>query len=259
MPKRVLAVVAHPDDIEFMMSGTLILLHDAGYEIHYMTVANGSCGSLHHDAAATATLRRQESIDAAAVIDAVYHESLCDDLEIFFERPLLARLAALVRTVAPEIVLTHPPQDYMEDHMNTCRLVLGAAFARTMPNYQVTPPQAPVGTAVAVYHALPYGLRDPLGRRAEPAFYVDISGVLVRKRQMLAMHRSQKEWLDVTQGIDAYLSHMETMSADVGKMSGRFAYAEGWTRHLMLGYGDEAFDPLHEALAEVTIWNETWA
>ena len=248
MSKRAFAVVAHPDDIEFMMAGTLILLRDAGYEIHYMTVANGSCGSLRHDAAAIAQIRRQESIDAATSIGAIYHDSLCDDMEIFYERSLLKQLASIVRAVAPEIVLTHPPQDYMEDHMNTCRLVLGAAFVRAMPNYAVTPPQPPVADRVAIYHALPYGLRDPLGRRVEPALYVNITGVLAVKRQMLAMHRSQKEWLDATQGIDAYLAHMEEMSAEVGRMSGRYAYAEGWTRHLALGYGDEGFDPLREGI-----------
>ena len=59
MTRRAFAIVAHPDDIEFMMAGTLILLRDAGYEIHYMTVADGSCGSMQHDAATTAAIRRE--------------------------------------------------------------------------------------------------------------------------------------------------------------------------------------------------------
>ena len=41
----VFAMACHPDDIEFMMGGTLILLKEAGYRIHVMNLANGSCGS----------------------------------------------------------------------------------------------------------------------------------------------------------------------------------------------------------------------
>jgi LmbE family N-acetylglucosaminyl deacetylase len=254
MVKRAFAVVAHPDDIEFMMAGTLLLLRDGGYEIHYMTVANGNCGSVVMDAATTARVRREEAMAACALAGAVYHEAICDDLEIFYERDSLRRMAAVMREVAPEIVLTHPLQDYMEDHMNTARLVLTAAFARGMPNYPVEPPRAPVEQPVTVYHALPYGLRDGLGRPARAAMYVDVGSVLGEKRAMLAEHRSQKEWLDASQGIDSYLQHMEEMSAAMGQISGRFAYAEGWTRHLPLGFCAEDADPLADALKDKILY-----
>src|SRR5436190_15603747 len=120
--RSAIAIAAHPDDIEFYMAGTLLLLKEAGYEIHYMTVASGSCGSLRHNAAATRALRRKESKRAASVLGAQYHPSLTDDLEIFYEPKNLRRLAAVIREVKPAIVLTHSPQDYMEDHTNTCRL-----------------------------------------------------------------------------------------------------------------------------------------
>lgn len=252
--KRAFAVVAHPDDIEFMMAGTLLLLRDAGYEIHYMTVANGNCGSVVMDAATTARTRRAEAMAACARAGAVYHEPICDDLEIFYERSSLRRMAAVMREVAPEILLTHPPQDYMEDHMNAGRLAVTAAFARGMPNYPVEPPRPPVEQPVTVYHALPYGLRDGVGRRVRAEMYVDVESVLAEKRAMLAEHRSQKEWLDASQGIDSYLHHMEEMSAAVGRLSGRFAYAEGWTRHLALGFCTEDADPLAEALKDKVLY-----
>ena len=250
MSKRVLAVVAHPDDIEFMMAGTLVRLQQVGYEIHYMTVASGSCGSIRYDAETIARIRRQESMDAANVIGAVYHESLVNDGEIFFEENALRRLSSVLREVAPVILLTHPPQDYMEDHMNTCRLALTAAFLRGMPNWRADPPRDSVEQQVTVYHALPYGLRDPLRRPVIPDLYVDIADVLDIKREMLAKHASQKEWLDATQGVRSYLDTMVEMSEEVGRMSGSFAYAEGWTRHLHLGYCAEDADPLLEALPD---------
>ena len=138
MPKRAFAIAAHPDDIEFMMSGTLILLGRAEYELHTMTVANGSCGTDRLDVEAIARIRRQESIDAAGLIGAVYHESLVDDIEIYYERETLRRLGAVVREVAPEIILTQSTEEYMEDHSNTTRLVLSAAFTRGMRNFWTT-------------------------------------------------------------------------------------------------------------------------
>jgi LmbE family N-acetylglucosaminyl deacetylase len=249
MPRTAIAVCAHPDDIEFMMAGTLLLLRDAGYAIHYMTVADGSCGSMVMDGATTARVRREEAMEAAALVGATYHESLCPDLEIVYDVTLLRRLAAVMREVAPEIILTHPPHDYMEDHMNTCRLVLTAAFARGMPNFATAPPRDPVDQAVTLYHAQPYGLLDPLGRPASCDFWVDVGSKIAEKRAMLACHRSQKEWLDASQGIDAYLTHMEQMGRAAGAQSGRFTHAEGWTRHLPLGYSAAHADPLRAALA----------
>src|SRR5438132_7936599 len=64
------AIAAHPDDIEFYMAGTLWLLKKAGYAIHYMTLASGSCGSIRTSAAATRALRRRESRRAARILGA---------------------------------------------------------------------------------------------------------------------------------------------------------------------------------------------
>jgi len=74
--------------------------------------------------------------------------------------------------------------------------------------------------------------------------------VLAFKRAALACHRSQKEWLDASQGLDSYLTAMEVMSREVGRMSGRFIYAEGWRRHLHLGFCGEHADPLSDALGD---------
>jgi N-acetylglucosamine malate deacetylase 1 len=248
MPPRALAVAAHPDDIEFVMAGTLIHLRDSGYEIHYLNIANGCCGSTEHDAAAAAAIRRQESIDACQSIGAVFHESLTNDLEIFYDRPTLYRLGAIVREVAPEIVLTHSPVDYMEDHTNACRLAVTAAFSRGMPNFPVDPPTPIVEAPVTVYHAQPHGNRTPLGEPVVPGMFVDVTGCLEQKAAMLACHRSQKRWLDESQGLDSYIQTMRELMREVGRMSGRFEYAEGWRRHLHLGFCAADADPLAAAI-----------
>lgn len=245
-----LAVVAHPDDIEFMMAGTLLLLKDAGADIHMWNLANGCLGSVSHSYRDITRIRWEEAQASAREAGARIYPPIADDLTILYQPDLFVRVAAVVREAKPDIILTQSPQDYMEDHMNTSRLVLTGAFARGMPNLATTPPVAPWGGDTVVYHALPHGLRDGLRRLVHPGQYVDITTVLARKRAMLAQHQSQKEWLDVSQGMDSYLLEMEKMSQQVGRMSGRFEYAEGWRRHLHLGYAAREIDPLRDVLGE---------
>lgn len=251
MADRVFAVAAHPDDIEFVMAGTMMLLQEAGYELHYMNIANGCCGSTETDAATTARIRREESVRAAEYLGATFHESLVNDLEIFYDRPTLARLTAVMRRVSPRIVLVHSPQDYMEDHMNACRLAVTAAFSLGMPNFPVDPPTPPVKQEVTIYHAQPHGNADGLRRPIHPDLFVDIERVLERKRNMLACHESQKKWLDHSQSMDSYLVAMEGLCHEVGGLSGQFKYAEGWRRHSHLGFCAADADPLHEALQKL--------
>lgn len=249
MPAAI-AIAAHPDDIEFLMSGTLMLLRKAGYQIHYWNLANGCCGSSKYDAETIARIRREEAAAAAKAIGATFHESICNDLEIFYDRPTLAKVASVIREVSPEIVLTHSPVDYMEDHTNACRLAVTAAFARGMPNYVTDPPRPAVAGTVTVYHAQPYGHRDPLGNVIEPSLVVDTTDLIELKKKMLAKHASQKEWLDESQGVNSYLDAMVELDAEVGRMSCIFKYAEGWRRHMHLGFCGKDDDPLRTALKE---------
>lgn len=249
MTGTVLAAAAHPDDIEMMMGGSLILLADAGWEAHIVTIANGCCGSAHLDPEEIIAIRTNEARTAAESIGATYHPPYVNDIEIFYENSLIRRLCALVREVRPDILLLQSPQDYMEDHMYASRLMVTAAFSRGIRNYASDPPLPPIDTEMCVYHALPWGLTDQLLNPIVPHFCVDISDVVSRKRDMLACHVSQKEWLDSSQGVDNYLTTMVEMSRRVGRMSGKFEYAEGWRRHLHLGFGPEDYDPLADALA----------
>ena len=242
------AIAAHPDDIEFFMSGTLMLLKEAEYEIHYMNIANGCCGTTEFDRDTIAKIRREESVNACAFAGAVFHESICDDLSIFYDKPTLAKVASVVRQAAPEIILTHSPADYMEDHMNACRLAVTAAFSRGMPNFQVDPPCDPVTNKVTIYHAQPFSHRDPLRQAVTPDLFVDVTDVVHRKVDMLSKHVSQKKWLDESQGHDSYLQTLRDLDAECGRMSGMFEYAEGWRKHLHLGFCDEPDDPLGVAL-----------
>ena len=252
-----IAIVAHPDDIEFYCAGTMLLLSEAGWEIHYMTVSSGNCGSQQLDSDSTRQIRREESQQAAQILGAFWHPSIADDLEILYSVDLLRKLAAVVREVSPRIVLTHSPQDYMVDHENTARLAATAAFARGMANFSTSPAASPIDSDVTVYHAMPHGLCDPLRQPIRPDGYVNTTSVHETKRQALAAHESQKSWLDVSQGMDSYLRTMDEMSLELGRQSGTFKHAEGWRRRLHLGFSATDSDPLADALSPFWTTNVT--
>lgn len=259
MPGKIaMAIGAHPDDIEFTMSGTLVLLQRAGYETHCLNLANGSCGSARHPAARLRAIRRREGQAAARILGAVFHESLVDDLDIYYERSTLRRLAAVIREVSPGILLAPSPQDYMEDHTNACRLAVTAAFVRGMRNFATTPRREPISGEVVVYHAMPHGLRDPLRRRVIPGAFVNTAATHQLKLEALAQHQSQQHWLDASQKLNQYLLTMEQFSRELGRMSCAFKHAEGWRRHLHYGFCAETADPLREALGADYLVNKPY-
>jgi LmbE family N-acetylglucosaminyl deacetylase len=245
MRKVAMAVAAHPDDIEFLMAGTLLRLRSSGYEIHYMNLSSGNCGSTVYDAAETSRVRLEEARRSASVLGAEFHAPISNDFEIVYDVTHLRKLASVIRQVSPNILLTHSPSDYMEDHMNTSRLVVTAAFVRGVRNFQ-TEHAASDNYNCVVYHALPHGLVDPLRRKVYPEFYIDTSEVHQTKYEALKAHASQQEWLEDSQKMNSYLLAMDSFSRQVGGMSGVYEHAEGWRRHSHLGFSEAGYDPLQE-------------
>jgi len=258
MNRTAIAIAAHPDDIEFHMAGTLLQLRRAGWEIHCFNLSSGSLGSTVMTKAKTRKVRRGEAREAARLMGAGWHPPISHDLEIAYTVANVRRVAAVIREVNPGVVLTHPPVDYMEDHTETCRLAVTAAFAKGFPNYRTTPPRVPAEGEVTLYHCMPHMLSDTYGRRVYPEAWVDVTGVMEEKTAALAAHQSQKQWLDETQGMDSYLKIMQGFCETMGKESGKFRWAEGWRRHLHAGYCREGADPLRDALGKAHRYNEAW-
>ena len=243
-----LAIAAHPDDIEFVMAGTLLQLRAAGWEIHCCNISNGNLGSTVMTMERTAAVRRKEAQAAARLLGAKWHPPFCEDMAIFYTEDNLRRLCAVVRAVKPSVVLTHALDDYMEDHMATARLAVSAAFARGIPNYRSRPARPPALEPCTIYHAMPHGLQTPMRVPAQPECFIDTTSVHPAKREALTCHASQQEWLDRTQGMNSHVETMETFSRELGKQSRRFQHAEGWSRHLHIGFGNAEDDPICDAL-----------
>ena len=242
MKRTAFALAGQPGDVELMMAGTLALLKDAGFEIHVMAVANGSCSLDRRPKARAARIRRDESIAACAELGASYHESLVDDFEITYGRHLMPRMCTIMRDVNPEILLLPSPEDVTEDSAGALRLALTASFVTGSGNVITSPKSPQVEGDVTLYHAPPRDLCDRLRRAVPVEFYVDVSSVMEIKRRMLACHESQ--------AASALVRRARITSRRLGKRSGRFAFAEAWRRHLHFGYSRTEVDPLAEALGK---------
>lgn len=247
----VLAAAAHPDDIEFLFNGTLLRLREMGCPIHMWNLLDGSCGTLTMPAVEIAAARAEEASLSAALAGATIHPPLFPDLGVFYDRPSLAAVGAVVRQIRPQIILTHSPRDYMEDHQNVCRLVTTAAFGRGMPNFQTEPETLPYSDPVRIYHAPPHGLADGLDEPFVPDLLVDVGSVIETKARMLECHRSQFSWLDDTQGMGSPVAEMRYFGKYLADLGKDLEYAEGWRRHSHLGFCPPDFDPLAETLGSL--------
>ncbi len=186
---------AHPDDIEFQCAGTLILLREAGCEVTIATMTPGDCGSAEHDAEAISAIRREEARASASLIGAQYVCLEFRDLAIFNDDESRRRVTEALRRVAPAIILTAPPSDYIADHEMTSLLVRDACFAASCPNYATRQwePAAPLAKIPHLYFVHPVEGRDRDGRSVPVDFCVDVTRVFDTKREMLACHASQRE------------------------------------------------------------------
>ncbi len=249
--KVAMAIACHPDDIEFRMAGTLLLLQKQGWEIHYMNVANGSLGSEKYDTETLIQMRREEAMNSAKSVGFYYHESICNDLEVFYNAELFGKLLPVIRDVKPKIILTHGPYDYMEDHVNAGRLAVTAAFCRGMGNAKTCRPSQKFDDFLTVYHSMPHAMIDPLRRPVIPGIFTDTTSVIETKKQMLAYHKSQQSWLDVSQATNSYIQTLVDGDRNIGKLSGKYEYSEGWIRHNPTGFCEESDNPLIDALTPV--------
>jgi len=232
---RVLAFGCHPDDVEFMVAGTLVLLAQHGYEIHIATMTGGEGG---HPTLSTQQIRQKrlkEAANSAKVIGAHYYYAGGHDLEVEYNTDYRKMTVRVMREVDPLIVFTTPPMDYLPDHEETSRLVRNAAYIASVPNYDCGIPTTPTERFPYLYYWNASNLTDIFGRPLPLSCAVDISSVIATKVKMLACHESQREWLAFHNDWDEYLNNMKWHSAEDGKRINT-QYAEGFIQHRSTGH-----------------------
>jgi LmbE family N-acetylglucosaminyl deacetylase len=225
---RILAIHAHPDDVEILAGGTLALLADAGHELTIATFTPGDCGSHEMGPEEIARVRRCEAEAAAARIGARYCCLEFCDLAIFEDDVSRRRVTEALRQARPEIVLAASPVDYLCDHEAASALVRDSCFCAPMPNYRTASPPIPV--IPHLYWMDPLGGRDREGTLVRPDFVVDVTAAFERKRAMLAEHTSQREWLRRHHGVDEYLLEMERWTRERGALAD-VTYGEGFRQY----------------------------
>ena len=223
---RVLAIGAHPDDLEILCAGTLAKYHERGDTVIMCHAARGDKGHYIISPEELARIRRQEAIASAQVIGAEAIEMKFDDLEIPDVADSLLRFVEMLRATRPNVVITHHPDDYHTDHKAVSKLTLDAIFAATVPHIPTTHEH--------LTQMPPIYFMDTLaGVNFQPSDYVDITPYLQTKIAMMREHQSQLTWLKEHDGFDV-LDAIETAAKYRGYQCG-VPYAEGFIRYRVWG------------------------
>jgi len=250
----ILALHAHPDDVETLGSGALAILAALGHTVRIATATAGELGSTEHDRGETAAIRRGEAARAAAMIGATYVCAELPDLGVFIGNRQRRRITEIVRAAGPDIVITASPADYHPDHEATSLLARDACFAASVPNYS-TGPARPLEAIPHLYFMDPIGGRDREGGRIKPDFGVDVAAVMDVRRRMLLSHESQHAWIARQHGVNDYLRSMEAWAERRGRDFG-VQYAEGYRQYRHHPYPRTPL--LQELLGEAALELKDW-
>ena len=214
---RVLAVGAHPDDLEILCAGTLAKYAKQGHHVTMAVATNGEVGSMTLPNAEIAAVRKAEAEAAAAVIGADFVWMGYKDEFLFSTEETRLVFIDLMRRVRPDVVLAHAPSDYHPDHRTAGQMCWDIRVMTTVPNIKTEHPVC--ATIPEVFYM------DTLaGINFLPEQYVDVSECFDLKRKMLACHQSQGSWLEAQYGM-TYIEFMECISRFRGLQCG-VRYAE---------------------------------
>jgi len=194
---RILAIGAHPDDIEHGCGGTLIKLAEKGVDTYL-------CIATFGDAGGNADTRKNEQESAASFLKAkrIFWGNI-EDTKISLSKDLIDFLDSIIAEIQPDEIYVNWPEDTHQDHMNLSRATMVAARYTKR---------------VLFYEAY-------TSRNFDPDFFVDISSVMKHKINLMQCHRSQIEKIS-----PAYIDMVESMQA-VGRFrgfQGNVEYAEGF-------------------------------
>jgi N-acetylglucosamine malate deacetylase 1 len=217
---RVLAVGAHPDDLEILCGGTLARYAREGHEVVMCNATTGDRGSYVHERDEIRRLRDAEARKAAEICGA-HHVTLgLSDTEVNAADPEQKRLVVdLVREARPDVIITHSTGDYMGDHNEVSRLVFECSFHATVPLLETGKPAHDVVAPI-------YFMETISGLGFTPTEFVDVTSTIDVKVAMLRAHESQLTWLMEHDGVDI-VENMRVATAYRGLQCG-VAYAEGF-------------------------------
>lgn len=216
---RILAIGAHPDDLEVLCAGTLARYKEEGHQVTMCVATDGTAGHMVIKPPELAEIREQEARAAAAIIDADFIWLGFPDELIFNDRETRFAFVDAIRQARPDILITHAPDDYHPDHRVVSSLIFDASFMASLPNIETEHPAHPVVPPLIYMDTV-------AGKGFHPTEYVDISEKMDIKRQMLGCHKSQLEWLKDHDHVDV-IEFMEVVAHARGFQCS-VAFAEGF-------------------------------
>ncbi len=217
---NVLAIGAHPDDVEIACSGTLAKCVKRGDRVVVCHASTGNLGHVVIPPDELTQMRAQEAKEAGAMAGIEVIGGMFNDLDIFDNNKASRdKIVDVIKYADPDFIITHNPDDYMPDHTAVSRLVFDASFAATLPNYKSR--YSEPAKLVPIFY-----MDSLAGVNFQPTEYVDITEEIDLKIRMLRCHRSQLEWMREHDGID-FADMVRTCSRYRGYQCGA-AYAEGF-------------------------------
>lgn len=217
---RVLAIGAHPDDIELACSGTLAKCVKRGDTVIVCHVSSGDLGHVVIPPEELKVIRANEAKKAGAMAGIEVIWGGFNDLDIYDNnKEARDKIVDVIKYANPDFIITHSPDDYMPDHTAVSRLVFDASFTATLPNYKSK--YKDPAKLVPIYYM------DTLaGVNFNPTEYVDITDEIELKMDMLECHESQLVWMREHDNID-FADMVRTCSKYRGYQCGA-GYAEGF-------------------------------
>lgn len=185
MPDRldVLALAAHPDDVELCAGGTMCLLADQGYRTGVVDFTRGELGTR-----GTPEGREEEAAAAAAIMGLAARENLgIPDGDIQNTRENQLRLIRAVRRYRPSIVLLTAEKVRHPDHGAATKLAVDALFYSGLAKIETTDDRGTPQEPWRPHHALHYFQALDV----EPTFVVDVTSVWDRRMSALLAYKSQ--------------------------------------------------------------------
>jgi LmbE family N-acetylglucosaminyl deacetylase len=185
---RVLAIAAHPDDIEWLCGGTLALCAQRGDEVFIAIATNGNVGTGDPSISSEqiAETRHKEAIASASIIGAKVIWMNFDDEWLFNNETTRTRFIDAIREARPDIMFVLSENDYHPDHRLAGTIAIDSRIPASVPLVKTKFPETPIPTVF---------LMDTVGgNNFEPEFYVDVTSVMDLKDKMLSSHVSQIAW-----------------------------------------------------------------
>ncbi len=217
---NILAVGAHPDDIEMQCAGTLALYAQKGHKIFMAIATNGNVGSPDLGRDEIAAIRHDEAQASCDLIGAELIWMDFDDEWLFNDRPTRSRFIDAIRQAKPEVMFIHGPTDYHPDHRIAGQICEDARIPASVRL---------VETALPHVERIPhlFYMDNPAGIGFEPEAYVDITSVIDIKREMLLKHVSQDGWIRAIYD-DASIADLMDANATARGAAIGVAQAEGF-------------------------------